>query len=103
MSEIVQFGEIGKIYNISSNDIGYCTNMDMIESLIPGLKEGENVSDFIEHVKDRPGHDVSYYIYNYLPIYVDGEEFVELTRRHERLLAETRDWYFKVFDEEAKK
>ena len=102
VTEILKYGELGKIYNISSNDIGYCTNLDMIESLIPNFKEGQKIDDFIEHVKDRPGHDVSYYIYNYLPIYVDGEEFVELTRRHEQLLADTRDWYFSVFEKEKK-
>ena len=61
--DILENGIPGKIYNVSSNKIGYMQNLDVISFFAE--EYGKNPNSVIEFVKDRPGHDTSYFISNY--------------------------------------
>ena len=56
---IVEKGHPGFIYNIAPLHDNYLTNIDLIKFIID--KFGKSY-DLIEHVQDRAGHDVSYYM-----------------------------------------
>jgi dTDP-glucose 4,6-dehydratase len=52
---VLRDGEIGSIYNIGGgNDL---SNLDLTGKILATMDRGE---DCIEHVKDRPGHDMRY-------------------------------------------
>lgn len=82
--DILENGDIGKIYNISSNQFGYMTNLEII-SIFAGMY-GRKTEDVIEHVKDRPGHDTSYFIPNYRALYY-GETYIK------DMFVKTCNWY----------
>ena len=83
--DIIENGIPGKIYNISSNDAGYMTNLQLIEKICK--LAGKNVEDSIQHVTDRPGHDTSYYIYNM------GKMPLIVRSTIDKQLEETFNWY----------
>ena len=56
---ILEKGHPGFIYNIAPLHDNYLTNIDLIKFIID--KFGKSY-DLIEHVQDRAGHDVSYYM-----------------------------------------
>lgn len=84
--DILQNGEPGGVYNISSNKFGYMRNIDIIS--IFAEMYGRKLEDVIEHVKDRPGHDTSYFIRNYRNL-----DYCETHIRD--MLVKTCDWYRK--------
>ena len=59
--DILENGEIGKIYNIAPDEFNYITNMEIIQFILQYLNKP---IDLIEHVTDRAAHDTSYYLYS---------------------------------------
>jgi dTDP-glucose 4,6-dehydratase len=57
---IISKGEIGKIYNIGSDQ--ECSVIDVIRTIINLIKPGQDVSNFIYYVNDRPFQDHRYWI-----------------------------------------
>lgn len=58
---IVESGEIGKIYNIAPIHENYITNIELVKYILDYLNKPISL---IENVADRAAHDVSYYIYS---------------------------------------
>ena len=56
---ILEKGNSGKIYNIAPLHDNYITNIELIKFILDYLNKSY---DLIEHVTDRLGHDVSYYM-----------------------------------------
>lgn len=54
---ILRKGKIGEIYNIAAEN--YITNFELTKTI---LKKMDKPLDFIQYVKDRPGHDFRYAI-----------------------------------------
>lgn len=61
--DVIENGKAGHVYTISTQYGGYMTNLELIEKLCKAA--GSSLEDAIEHVKDRPGHDTTYFLYNY--------------------------------------
>lgn len=61
--DVIENGKAGHIYTISTQHAGYMTNLELIEKLCKAA--GASLEDAIEHVKDRPGHDTTYFLYSY--------------------------------------
>ena len=61
--DIIEHGNFGQIYNISSDKYGYMTNVDLIHKFCEFANADPD--KMIKHVEDRLGHDTSYFIYNY--------------------------------------
>lgn len=57
--KILQTGTPGKIYNIAPSPENWITNMELIQRILGLLGKPESL---IKHVKDRPGHDFSYFL-----------------------------------------
>jgi dTDP-glucose 4,6-dehydratase len=55
IADIVHKGRVGQVYNVGANH--ELSNLELTKQLIKAL--GKDVS-MIEHVKDRPGHDLRY-------------------------------------------
>ncbi|MDO5666642.1 MAG: dTDP-glucose 4,6-dehydratase [Alcaligenaceae bacterium] len=96
---LVQQGAIGEIYNIGANNERrnlelvhmICRQMD---KLVPRV-DGASYADLIEHISDRPGHDVRYA--------VDSTKLKTTTtwapeQDFERGLANTVAWFVRDFD-----
>lgn len=77
-------GKPGVMANVSSNRLGYMTNIDVIQFFAEMY--GRKLPDVIEHVEDRKAHDTSYYITNYRTLDYGTEHIKEK-------LAETYNWY----------
>jgi dTDP-glucose 4,6-dehydratase len=56
---ILHKGKIGEIYNIGANQDPEITNLELTRAIVEAVGVDEN---FIEYVKDRPGHDRRYAI-----------------------------------------
>ena len=56
---ILENGKPGEVYNIAPIDSNLRTNMDMIKEVSKIIGHGE---DLVEHVTDRAGHDLCYYL-----------------------------------------
>jgi len=52
---LVDQGELGEIYNIGAN--AQLPNLELTRRILAAMKRGES---WIEHVTDRPGHDLRY-------------------------------------------
>jgi dTDP-glucose 4,6-dehydratase len=61
---ILEFGKIGEIYNIGSDEDKEYTVLEIAKILIKLIKETEDYDKYIEFVKDRPFNDKRYYISN---------------------------------------
>ncbi|EKD49333.1 MAG: hypothetical protein ACD_63C00180G0014 [uncultured bacterium] len=59
IDEVLHKGKSGEIYNIGSDSGKNITNMQVTKKVLKFLGKDEK---FIEHVKDRPGHDRRYAI-----------------------------------------
>jgi dTDP-glucose 4,6-dehydratase len=55
--KIYNNGKIGEIYNVGSDTL--ITNIELIKHIIQQLNSSE---ELIEHVTDRPGHDLCYHL-----------------------------------------
>lgn len=76
--------EPGSICNVSSNNLGYMKNIDVIR--IFSEMYGKTVDESVEFVEDRRAHDISYYILNYkTPEY--GETHIK------DMFVKTYEWY----------
>ena len=56
---ILEHGKPGNIYNIAPNKNNLMTNLDLVHSILNSLNRP---LDLIEHIKDRPAHDICYYL-----------------------------------------
>lgn len=57
IARVLEAGRSGEVYNLSTRDS--LRNLDLTHKLLAALGKGE---DYIEYVKDRPGHDRRYAI-----------------------------------------
>jgi dTDP-glucose 4,6-dehydratase len=57
--KILENGKPGEIYNIAPDKNNLKTNIEMVEYILSYLNKNETL---IEHVTDRPGHDLCYYL-----------------------------------------
>lgn len=57
LEKVLIKGKLGEVYNIGGNN--EITNIDLVKTI---LKILDKSNDFIEYVKDRPGHDIRYAI-----------------------------------------
>jgi dTDP-glucose 4,6-dehydratase len=79
-------GEPGKICNVSSNEFGYMTNLDLVG--IFAEMYGRKTEDVVEFVEDRKAHDTSYFITNYSSL--------DYGKSHIReMMVKTCEWYRK--------
>lgn len=53
--KIVEYGEVGEVYNLSSGEEK--KNIDVVRTILETLNKSE---EYIQFVKDRPGHDYRY-------------------------------------------
>ena len=60
IKKALEQGQTGQIYNFG----GYSelTNLEIIETIVKIMRPDETSNQYIEHVKDRPGHDTRYAI-----------------------------------------
>ena len=61
---ILEFGKVGEIYNIGSDEDKEYTVLQIAQILINLIKNTKNYDEYIEYVKDRPFNDKRYYISN---------------------------------------
>jgi len=61
---ILEYGKIGEIYNIGSDEDKEYTVLQIAQILIKLIKNTEEYDKFIEYVEDRPYNDQRYYISN---------------------------------------
>ena len=61
---ILNFGEVGNIYNIGSDEDKEYTVLQIAEILIKLIKNSEDYNSYIEYIDDRPFNDKRYYISN---------------------------------------
>ncbi len=64
LESILEYGKIGEIYNIGSDEDKEYTVLDVAKMLIKLIKRSDNYNDWIEYVEDRPFNDKRYYISN---------------------------------------
>jgi dTDP-glucose 4,6-dehydratase len=80
---ILEKGSVGIIYNIAPLHDNYITNIELIKFILDYTKKSYNM---IEHVTDRLGHDVSYYMEaNY--------EFCNSNKHWKDDMIKTINWY----------
>lgn len=79
---ILQEGDAGRAYDVGPQAENWITNMELVRFVLGRVGAPESL---IEHVKDRPGHDVSYY----LP---PSEPWME-SRGWKDAVASAVDWY----------
>lgn len=82
--DILEQGQTGKIYNIAPPRENWITNMQLARFIVERMF-GKNPQEAIEFVKDRPGHDKSYFLF--------GTGFCQKTRLWEDDMADTVSWY----------
>ncbi|MFC1612676.1 dTDP-glucose 4,6-dehydratase [Patescibacteria group bacterium] len=56
---VLHKGELGEIYNIGANQNPEIDNLTLTKKIVENCDKGE---DYIEYIKDRPGHDRRYAI-----------------------------------------
>lgn len=61
---ILEYGEIGEIYNIGCDEGMEFSVLDVAKILIKMIKKTENYDEWIEYIDDRPYNDMRYYISN---------------------------------------
>jgi len=61
---ILEFGKIGEIYNIGSDEDKEYTVLEIAKILIKLIKETNDYNSYIEYIEDRPFNDKRYYISN---------------------------------------
>jgi dTDP-glucose 4,6-dehydratase len=61
---ILNFGEVGNIYNIGSDEDKEYTVIEIAQILIKLIKKSEDYDNYIEYIDDRPFNDKRYYISN---------------------------------------
>ena len=61
---ILEQGKIGEIYNIGCDENMEYSVLEVAKLLIEKIKPGEDISQWIEYVEDRPFNDKRYYISN---------------------------------------
>jgi dTDP-glucose 4,6-dehydratase len=76
--------EPGKICNVSSNEFGYMTNLDLVG--IFAEMYGRKTEDVVEFVEDRKAHDTSYFITNYSSLDYGKSHIKEM-------MVKTCEWY----------
>jgi dTDP-glucose 4,6-dehydratase len=83
---LLQVGEAGEIYNISSRN--ELSNLEVVQQI---LKIMEKSQELIEFVEDRPGHDLRYSL--------DSSKIMKLgwkpKHSFKESLSETVNWYLK--------
>lgn len=77
-------GEPGRICNVSSNEFGYMTNLDLVG--IFAEMYGRKTEDVVNFVEDRKAHDTSYFIENYSQLDY-GESHIR------EMMVKTCEWY----------
>ena len=60
IKKVFEKGRLGQVYNFG----GYSelTNLEIIETITKLMRPNKTSSQYIEHVQDRPGHDIRYAI-----------------------------------------
>ena len=81
--DILEHGSIGKVYNVAPPAENWITNMQLVVFILRRL--GLDPVETVDFVKDRPGHDVSYFLY--------GTDFCQRKEPWEKGMAETVDWF----------
>ena len=61
---ILEFGKIGEIYNIGSDEDKEYTVLEIAKILIKLIKETNDYDSYVEYIEDRPFNDKRYYISN---------------------------------------
>ena len=61
---ILEFGKIGEIYNIGSDEDKEYTVLEIAKILIKLIKETDDYESYVEYIEDRPFNDKRYYISN---------------------------------------
>lgn len=61
---ILEYGEIGEIYNIGCDDGMEYSVLEIAKILIKLIKKTEDYDEWIEYIQDRPFNDKRYYISN---------------------------------------
>ena len=79
---ILEKGKIGKIYNIGPNENNWITNITLIKFILKNLDKSFSL---IEHVKDRLGHDTTYFLY--------GTDFCKMSKLWKNDMKNTIIWY----------
>ncbi len=87
--KILNNGKYGEIYNIAPETNNLITNIELINRTLNIL--GKNPADYIEYVKDRPGHDLCYYLIG-TKIFNDCGHKYSVGKFNEQL-KETIEWY----------
>ncbi len=89
LDKVLHKGKIGEIYNIASDN--YKTNLEVIYLILDYMKKDKN---FIEFIKDRPGHDMRYSVTCDKIKKLDWQP--EIT--FEKGIKSTVEWYLRNFD-----
>jgi len=63
--KILEFGDIGEIYNIGCDNNMEYKIIDVAKILINKIKNSDNYDEYISYIEDRPYNDKRYYISNY--------------------------------------
>ena len=79
---ILKKGKIWKIYNIGPNENNWITNITLIKFILKNLDKSFSL---IEHVKDRLGHDTTYFLY--------GTDFCKMSKLWKNDMKNTIIWY----------
>ena len=82
--KILDEGKPGAIYNIAPPENNYIPNIKLVRFILKQLAL-PNRRNMIEHVIDRPGHDVSYYL--------EGTDFCRSKRKWQADMIKTVEWY----------
>jgi dTDP-glucose 4,6-dehydratase len=62
--KILEFGDIGEIYNIGCDNNMEYKIIDVAKILINKIKNSDNYDEYISYIEDRPYNDKRYYISN---------------------------------------
>lgn len=81
---ILENGEIGKIYNIAPPYENWITNIELIQFILYRLGKSDSL---IKHIEDRLGHDTSYFLC--------GTDFCQRNAKWKEDMLNTIDWYVK--------
>ena len=81
--DVLERGVSGKIYNISPPGQNWITNMQLVRFIIEQFSK--DPMETVEFVRDRPGHDVSYFM--------TGTDFCRKHAVWKNDMVKTIDWY----------
>ena len=84
---ILENGISGEIYNIAPPNENYLTNIELVKFILKQLKKPQKL---IEHITDRLGHDVSYYM-------IANNDLSKSTKNWKEDMIETIKWYQNIF------